>query len=65
MKLSPLFTLSIGAFCIGVTEFSPMGLLPLVASDLVVSTPVAGLLMTAYALGVTLGAPLVRRMPGK
>ena len=55
----PLFALAIGAFGIGVTEFSPMGLLPLMATDLGVSIPMAGLLVTAYATGVMFGAPLM------
>jgi carbamoyl-phosphate synthase large subunit len=52
-----LLALSVGAFGIGVTEFAPMGLLPVIANDLGVSIPVAGLLISAYALGVMLGAP--------
>lgn len=60
MKINlPLLALSIGAFGIGVTEFAPMGLLPIVATDLGVSIPTAGLLVSAYALGVLLGAPLM------
>jgi DHA1 family inner membrane transport protein len=60
MKLNPgLIALSIGAFGIGVTEFAPMGLLPVIAGDLGVSIPAAGLLISAYALGVMIGAPLM------
>ncbi len=60
MKLNlPLMALAVGAFGIGVTEFSPMGLLPVIAGDLGVSIPVAGLLISAYAIGVMLGAPLM------
>lgn len=55
----PLAALALCAFGIGVTEFAPMGLLPLIASDLAVTIPVAGLLVTGYAVGVMLGAPLV------
>ncbi|SFL27330.1 MFS transporter [Methylobacterium pseudosasicola] len=55
----PLLALAIGAFGIGVTEFSPMGMLPLVAGDLGVSIPAAGLVVSAYALGVQVGAPLM------
>jgi len=55
----PLGALALCAFGIGVTEFAPMGLLPLIASDLGVTIPTAGLLVTGYALGVMLGAPLV------
>lgn len=55
----PILALAIGAFGIGVTEFAPMGLLPLIAQDLRVSVPVAGMLVTAYAVGVMLGAPVM------
>jgi len=55
----PLFALAIGAFGIGTTEFSPMGLLPVIAQGLQVSIPTAGMLITAYAIGVMLGAPLM------
>ncbi|WP_180902295.1 MFS transporter [Martelella soudanensis] len=60
MKINPpLLALAIGAFGIGVTEFSPMGMLPLIASDLGVSIPAAGLLISAYAFGVLIGAPIM------
>ncbi|MCF8481601.1 MAG: MFS transporter [Rhodospirillum sp.] len=60
MKFNPpLLALAIGAFGIGVTEFSPMGMLPAIASDLNVSIPTAGLLVSAYAFGVLLGAPIM------
>ena len=60
MRLNPpLLALAIGAFGIGVTEFAPMGMLPGIASDLGVSIPVAGLLVSAYAIGVLVGAPLM------
>ncbi|KAA0125092.1 MFS transporter [Methylobacterium sp. P1-11] len=55
----PLLALAVGAFGIGVTEFTPMGMLPLIAGDLNVSIPAAGLVVSAYALGVLIGAPLV------
>lgn len=54
-----LLALAIGAFAIGTTEFSPMGLLPNIANDLGVSIPSAGMLITGYALGVMLGAPIM------
>lgn len=54
-----ILALAVGAFGIGVTEFSPMGLLPVIASGLGVSIPTAGLLVTAYALGVMIGAPIM------
>ncbi|NUS63381.1 MAG: MFS transporter [Saccharothrix sp.] len=54
-----LVALAIGAFGIGTTEFVIMGLLPEVAADFGVSIPVGGWLVTGYALGVVLGAPLL------
>ncbi|MFJ9802933.1 MFS transporter [Streptomyces wuyuanensis] len=54
-----LLALAIGAFGIGTTEFVIMGLLPEVAHDYHVSIPTAGFLVTGYALGVVLGAPLM------
>ncbi|MFG2910384.1 MFS transporter [Kitasatospora sp. NPDC048286] len=54
-----LIALAIGAFGIGTTEFVIMGLLPEIAGDYGVSIPDAGLLVTGYALGVVLGAPLM------
>jgi DHA1 family inner membrane transport protein len=60
MKFNPaILALAIGAFGIGVTEFAPMGMLPIVATDLGVSIPTAGLLVSAYAMGVLIGAPLM------
>lgn len=54
-----LYALTAGAFGIGVTEFVIMGLLIEVSADLGVSIPAAGLLISGYALGVALGAPLL------
>lgn len=60
MKINfPLLALAIGAFAIGTTEFSPMGFLPQIAENLAVSIPNAGMLITAYAVGVMIGAPLI------
>ena len=58
MKKS-LLSLMLGGMTIGITEFVMMGLLPDIASDLKVSIPVAGYLISAYALGVVIGAPLI------
>ncbi len=55
----PLLSLAVGAFAIGTTEFTPMGLLPVIAHGLQVSVPKAGGLVTAYAVGVMLGAPVI------
>ena len=70
MKLNlPLLALAAGAFGIGTTEFAPMGLLPVIAADLKVSIPTAGLLVSGYAIGVLVGAPLLtlttERLPRK
>ncbi|MEU1124111.1 MFS transporter [Streptomyces sp. NPDC005899] len=54
-----LLALAMGAFGIGTTEFVIMGLLPDIAADFQVSIPTAGFLVTGYALGVVLGAPLM------
>lgn len=64
-----LYALTLGAFAIGMTEFIIMGLLPEVAANLQVSIPMAGLLITGYALGVAIGAPFItiatHRLPRK
>ena len=66
MKINwPLLALAIGAFGIGTTEFAPMGLLPVIADGLAVSIPKAGLLVTGYALGVMVGAPLLTLPTGR
>lgn len=52
-----LLALAVSAFGIGTTEFVMMGLLPNVADDLGTSVPTAGYLVSAYAIGVVLGAP--------
>ncbi|MFE9993392.1 MFS transporter [Streptomyces avermitilis] len=54
-----LLALAVGAFGIGTTEFVIMGLLPDVADDLHISIPAAGHLVSAYAIGVVIGAPLL------
>ncbi|SCD94576.1 MFS transporter [Streptomyces sp. DvalAA-19] len=54
-----LLALAVSAFGIGTTEFVMMGLLPNVADDLDTSVPTAGYLVSAYAIGVVLGAPLL------
>ncbi|MEK5027452.1 MFS transporter [Paenibacillus sp. FSL M7-1046] len=64
-----LLCLTLGAFAIGMTEFIIMGLLPNVAHDLGVTIPQAGQLITSYALGVAIGAPILtiftHRLPQK
>src|SRR6202789_1722017 len=54
-----LIALAVAAFAIGTSEFVIMGLLPDVAADLAVSIPQAGLLVTGYAMGVVIGAPIL------
>ena len=54
-----LFALAVGAFAIGTTEFTPMGLLPVIADGVQVSIPSAGMLVSAYAVGVMAGAPVM------
>ncbi|MFJ6742221.1 MFS transporter [Streptomyces sp. NPDC091279] len=60
-----LLALAVGAFGIGTTEFVMMGLLPDVADDLHISIPTAGHLVSAYALGVVIGAPLLAAVTAK
>ncbi|GIO31441.1 MULTISPECIES: MFS transporter [Paenibacillus] len=64
-----ILSLTVGAFAIGMTEFVIMGILPNVAEDLNVSISTAGQLITSYALGVAVGAPilaiLTHRLPQK
>ncbi|WP_186190550.1 MFS transporter [Burkholderia gladioli] len=55
----PLLALAVGAFGIGTTEFSPMGLLPVIAEGVHVTIPSAGMLISAYAIGVMAGAPVM------
>ncbi len=54
-----LFALALGGFSIGTTEFATMGLIPYIAADLNISEPTAGHLISAYALGVVVGAPSI------
>ncbi len=53
-----VLALSLGAFAIGTSEFAAMGLLPWFAADLGISDPQAGHVISAYAIGVVVGAPL-------
>jgi DHA1 family inner membrane transport protein len=54
-----LFALAVGAFAIGTTEFASMSLLPFFARDLHIDAPTAGHAISAYALGVVAGAPII------
>jgi len=60
-----LLALTLGAFAIGTTEFVIVGLLPTIAADLQVSLPSAGLLVSLYALGVAIGAPVLTALTGR
>jgi len=60
-----IYALMIGAFGIGTTEFVIMGILPQIGKDLGVSLSSAGLLISAYALGVAIGAPLLSLLATK
>ena len=60
-----LFALMLSAFAIGTTEFVIVGLIPTVAQDLSVSLPSAGLLVSLYALGVAVGAPILTALTGR
>ena len=60
-----LLALTISAFAIGTTEFVIVGLLPTMAADLGVSLTSAGLLVSLYALGVAIGAPVLTALTGK
>lgn len=60
-----LWALTISAFAVGATEFVIVGLLPTIAESLGVSLPSAGLLVSLYALGVTIGAPVLTALTGR
>ncbi|MBT9463193.1 MFS transporter [Hydrogenophaga sp.] len=60
-----LLALTLSAFAIGTTEFVIVGLLPTVAADLAISLPSAGLLVSLYALGVAIGAPVLTALTGR
>ena len=60
-----LLALTISAFAIGTTEFVIVGLLPTIAADLGVNLPSAGLLVSLYAMGVAIGAPVLTALSGK
>ncbi|CAN7775148.1 MFS transporter [Variovorax sp. LjRoot290] len=60
-----LLALTLSAFAIGTTEFVIVGLLPTVAADLGIGLPSAGLLVSLYAVGVAVGAPVLTALTGK
>ncbi len=60
-----LWALTISAFGIGTTEFVIVGLLPTMAKDLHISIPSAGLLVSLYAIGVAIGAPILTALTSR
>jgi DHA1 family inner membrane transport protein len=54
-----VYALAVAAFAVGTAEFVISGILPLLADSLEVSIPTAGLLVTAYAIGVAIGGPVL------
>jgi DHA1 family inner membrane transport protein len=61
----PLLALMLGVFCVGTAEVVIAGVLPEMSTDLHVSIPTAGLLVTGYALGVTIGGPVITLLTTK
>lgn len=60
-----IFALALGGFCLGTTEFIAMGLIQEIASNLNITVPQAGYFISAYALGVVIGAPLIAILSAK
>lgn len=65
LRALAVIALAVGGFGIGTTEFVAMGLLPDIAAGLGVTEPVAGRVISAYALGVVVGAPLITALTAK
>ncbi|QMU71670.1 MFS transporter [Streptacidiphilus sp. P02-A3a] len=61
----PLLTLMLGVFCVGTAEVVITGILPEMSTSLHVSVPTVGLLVTGYALGVTIGGPIITLLTAK
>ncbi|MEU4116683.1 MFS transporter [Kitasatospora sp. NPDC028055] len=61
----PLLALMLGVFCVGTAEVVIAGILPEMSADLDVTIPTAGLLVTGYALGVTIGGPIITLLTTK
>lgn len=64
-RIIVMVALALGGFAIGTTEFVSMGLLSLIAQDFQITEDAAGLIITAYALGVVIGAPLITAVTGR
>jgi MFS transporter, DHA1 family, inner membrane transport protein len=65
LGLAKLLTLAAGAFAVGTSEFLMMGTLPAVAADLGVSVSAAGQLVSAFAIGIALGGPVLAGMTAR
>lgn len=65
VRLLAVFALALGGFGIGTTEFVAMGLLPDIASGFSISEPTAGHVISAYALGVVIGAPVIAALTAR
>lgn len=65
MRWLAVFALALGGFGIGTTEFVAMGLLPDIASSLDITEPIAGHVISAYALGVVVGAPVIASLTAR
>lgn len=63
--LAAVVGMALGGFAVGTTEFATMGLLPQIAAGVGVSIPTAGNFVTAYALGVVVGAPVLAVVTAK
>ncbi|TVX95749.1 MFS transporter [Mycolicibacterium porcinum] len=65
VRLLAVFALALGGFGIGTTEFVAMGLLPDIATGFGISEPTAGHVISAYALGVVIGAPVIAALTAR
>ena len=64
-RLIIMVAMALGAFGIGTTEFVSMGLLSMIAEDFQITEDTAGVIITSYALGVVVGAPLITALTGR
>lgn len=65
VRMLAVFALALGGFGIGTTEFVAMGLLPDIATGFGISEPTAGHVISAYALGVVVGAPVIAALTAR
>ena len=64
-RIIVMIAMALGAFAIGTTEFTSMGLLPLIADDFGITEDTASVVISVYALGVVVGAPVIAALTGK